>query len=40
MVSPFEAFSDQDIISTLSHQSGWSHFVELVPMKDDLKRGF
>jgi len=40
MVTFSEAFPDPEIISTLSHQLGWSHFVEIVPMKDRLKRDF
>jgi len=28
------------IVSTLSRQLGWSHFVEIIPLEDDLKRDF
>jgi DUF1016 N-terminal domain len=35
-----EAFPDPDIVSTLSKQLSWSHFVELLPLKDPLKRDF
>jgi uncharacterized protein DUF1016 len=31
-------FPNQKIVQTLSAQLGWSHFVELLPLKDDLKR--
>ena len=40
MIQLAEAFPDFEIVSTLSQQLGWSHFVEIVPMKDDLKRDF
>ena len=40
MVRFAEAFPDFEIVATLSQQLGWSHFVEIVPMKDDLKRDF
>jgi len=40
MVRFAEAFPDFEIVSTLSQQLGWSHFVEIVSMKDDLKRDF
>jgi predicted nuclease of restriction endonuclease-like (RecB) superfamily len=35
-----EAFPDPEIVSTLSKQLSWSHFVELLPLKDALKRDF
>ena len=35
-----EEFPDPEIVATLSQQLGWSHFVELVPIKDRLKREF
>jgi hypothetical protein len=28
------------IVSTLSRQLGWSHFVEIIPLEEDLKRDF
>jgi len=40
MVSLFEAFPEPEIVSTLSQQLGWSHFVEIIPIKDQLKRDF
>jgi len=40
MVQFAEVFPDSEIIATLSRQLGWSHFKELLPMKDDLKRDF
>lgn len=35
-----EAFPDDDIVSTLSRQLAWSHFLEIIYIKDDLKRDF
>jgi predicted nuclease of restriction endonuclease-like (RecB) superfamily len=40
MIRFSEAFPDFEIVATLSQQLGWSHFVEIVPMKDNLKRDF
>lgn len=34
------AFADVRIVATLSRQLGWSHFVELIPIKDALARDF
>lgn len=33
-------FPDTSIVSTLSRQLGWSHFVKLIPIEDPLKRDF
>jgi hypothetical protein len=30
----------EEIISTLSRQLSWSHFVEIIPLKDDFQRNF
>jgi len=35
-----ELFSDLTIVSTLSRQLSWSHFVAILPLKDPLKRDF
>ncbi len=35
-----EVFPDLQIVSTLSKQLSWSHFVEIIPLKDDLQREF
>jgi predicted nuclease of restriction endonuclease-like (RecB) superfamily len=35
-----EVFPDPSIVSTLSRQLGWSHFVEIIPLKDSLQRDF
>ena len=40
MVRFAETFSVREIVSTLSRQLGWSHFVEIIPLKDDLQRDF
>lgn len=35
-----ELFPDEQIIATLSQQLSWSHFIEILPLKDPLKRDF
>ena len=35
-----QGLTDQQIVSTLSTQLSWSHFVELLPSKDPLARDF
>ena len=35
-----EAFPEEEIVVTLSRQLGWSHFVAIIPLDDDLKRDF
>lgn len=35
-----EAFPDAEIVSTLSRQLAWSHFLELIYLKEPLKREF
>lgn len=35
-----EAFPEQEIASTLSRQLSWLHFLEIIYIKDDLKRDF
>lgn len=35
-----EAFPDIEIVSTLSRQLSWSHFLEVIYQKDELKRDF
>jgi predicted nuclease of restriction endonuclease-like (RecB) superfamily len=40
MVKLAELFPDGRIVGTLSQQLGWSHFVLLLPLKDELKRDF
>jgi len=40
MIQFAEAFPDLEIVATLSQQLSWSHFVDLIPLKDPLKREF
>jgi hypothetical protein len=40
MIRFAEVFPTEQIVSTLSTQLGWSHFVEIVPLKDELQRDF
>jgi predicted nuclease of restriction endonuclease-like (RecB) superfamily len=40
MVQFSTTFPDPEIVATLSRQLGWSHFVELLPIKDHMKREF
>ncbi len=40
MVQFAEIFCDEQIVATLSRQLGWSHFVEIIPLKDQLQREF
>lgn len=40
MVKFYEAFGDYEIVTTMSAQLTWSHFVELIPIEDNLKREF
>ena len=35
-----QEFSDEQIVATVSRQLSWSHFVEILPLKDDLQREF
>jgi len=35
-----ECFPEEQIVATLSQQLGWSHFKEIIPPDDDLKRDF
>lgn len=35
-----EVFPEQEIVVALSRQLGWSHFIALIPLKDQLKRDF
>ena len=40
MIQFSQLFPDEQIVSTLSTQLSWSHFMELLPIKDSLARGF
>jgi len=35
-----EVFADEQVIYTLSRELSWSHFVEILPLKDQLRRDF
>jgi len=37
MVRLVECFSDERILSTLSKELSWSHFVEIIPLEDSLE---
>jgi hypothetical protein len=40
MIALYQSFPDQKIFSTVSRKLTWSHFVELLTIKDQLKRDF
>lgn len=40
MIQFAERIPNRKIVATLSRQLGWSHFKELLPIDDDLKRDF
>lgn len=40
MIKFFEVFPDFKIVATVSQQLGWSHFIEIIPMDNPLKREF
>lgn len=40
MVQLAESFPDAEIVAALSRQLSWSHFIELIPLDDSLKREF
>ena len=40
MIRFAEAFSDERIVATLSQQLSWSHFVEILPLKQPLEREY
>jgi len=40
MVGFFEAFPEEEIVATLSQQLSWSHFRELLPLKQPLQREY
>ncbi len=40
MVEFYKAFADVEIGATLSHQLSWSHIVEILKLKDPLRREF
>ena len=40
MIRFAEIFPKKEIVSTLSQQLSWSHFVEIIPLKGDIQRDF
>ena len=40
MIKFYQEFPDREKVATLSQQLTWSHFVELLPIEDALKRDF
>ena len=40
MIKFYQEFPDRGKVATLSQQLTWSHFVELLPIEDELKRDF
>lgn len=40
MIKFYQEFPDREIVATLSQQLTWSHFVEILPIEDNLKREF
>lgn len=40
MIQFADVFPEEKIVATLSRQLGWSHFVELLPLKKPLQRDF
>jgi predicted nuclease of restriction endonuclease-like (RecB) superfamily len=40
MIKFYEYFQDEKIVATLSQQLSWSHFRELLPLNEPLKRDF
>lgn len=40
MVQFAEAFPDENMVATLSQQLSWSHFVEILPLKQPLEREY
>jgi predicted nuclease of restriction endonuclease-like (RecB) superfamily len=40
MIQVYNYFSDKQIVATLSRQLSWSHFIEFIKVKDELKREF
>ena len=40
MLKTYEYFNDFETLSTLSRKLSWSHFVELLQVKEELKRNF
>lgn len=40
MIQLYDCFDNQEKVATLSRQLTWSHFLEIIPIEDGLKREF
>lgn len=40
MIQLYDDFDNQEKVATLSQQLTWSHFLEIIPIEDELKREF
>jgi len=40
MIQLYDDFENQEKVATLSRQLTWSHFLEIIPVEDELKREF
>ncbi len=40
MIQFTEVFPDKEIVVSLIRQLSWTHFIALIPLKDDLQRDF
>ena len=40
MIQFAEVFPDKEIVVSLIRQLSWTHFIALIPLKDDLRRNF
>jgi hypothetical protein len=40
MIQFAEEYPEEQIVATVSRQLGWSHFIEIIPLKDSLQREF
>lgn len=40
MINFYQEFPDYEKVATLSQQLTWTHFIEILPIKDELKRNF
>jgi hypothetical protein len=40
MIQFARLFPDREIVAALSRELSWSHFVEIIPLKDQLRRDF
>jgi hypothetical protein len=40
MINFAESFPDEQTVAALSRELSWSHFIEIIPLQDELKRSF